>query len=211
MSTWRAFCETVHLVVLGLWLGVLIAVGATAAIVFPTMKSLGVRVPEITGDAADHYRIAGGMVAERVFLLGDAVMFPCGLIAAATLGCSFMFFRSRSGKGAAMLRAVALGIALASLAALLLVVTPAINSASAKHRAAAKIGDVPAAQAAMKAVDELHPTATNLMAAEAAAVLITLVAGAWSLARGREIGGPDEIPAAASRYEDPALLKGRRA
>lgn len=206
MSTWRAFCETLHLVALGLWLGTLVAVGAAAAVMFPAMKALNVRLADFPGDGADHYRIAAGRIAERVFLVGDIIMFPCALIAAATLGVLLTIHRIPVARPAAIMRSLALGVALAALAALLLIVTPGINRGAQGHFAAARIGDVAAAQRHMAAVDDLHPIATNLMLVEFLGVFIALVCGAWSLARPTvRFGSPTTSE---SRYEEPALARG---
>ena len=209
MSTWRAFCETLHLVVLGLWLGTLVAVGAAAAVMFPAMKALNVRLvdfPGGAGDGSDHYRIAAGRIAERVFLVGDIIMFPCALIAAATLGVLIVFHRIPVARPAAIIRSLAMGVALASLAALLLIVTPGVNRGAQGHFAAAKIGDVAAAQKHMAAVDDLHPIATNLMTIEFLSVFIALACCAWSLAR--PYAGMSPARPSVPRYEEPALTRG---
>lgn len=205
MSTWRAFCETLHLVVLGLWLGTLFAVGAAAAVIFPTTKALNVRLADFPGDGADHYRIVAGRVAERVFLIGDAVMFPCALIAAATLGVLFAFHRIPVARPAAIIRSLAMGVALASFAALLLIVTPGINKGAQGHFAAAKMGDAAAAQMHRAAVDDLHPIATLLLFVEFVSIFIALVCGAWSLARPH---ASVPTPISTSGYEVPALARG---
>jgi hypothetical protein len=150
-----------------------------------------------------------GPIAERVFLAGDIVMFPCALIAAATLGVLFAFHRIPVARPAAILRAIALGVGLASFAALLLIVTPGINKGAQGHFAAAKIGDSAAAQLHRAAVDDLHPIATALMGVEFIGVFIALVCGAWSLARPHaRVSAPVQ---SASRYEEPSLARGTRA
>ena len=66
MSNWRGFVEGLHLSSLGLWAGSVIMSAATAAIAFPTMKQMGVRVPEIApAFEGDSYRFAAGAVAAK--------------------------------------------------------------------------------------------------------------------------------------------------
>lgn len=207
MTAWRAFWETVHLSALGLWSGVLVGVGTCVGVLFPAMKKAGVQLPEYAGDPAGHYRIAAGKAAQQVFLVGDMLMFGLAVAATAALGVTIAVYRVSAVRAATLVRAAALSVALASLGALLFVVTPGINAASRAHWAAAKIGDSAAIAEHVKAVDDLHPIATALMFAELAGVLIALVAGAWSLAR------PDAGRAATkvgNGHPEPALLKSRR-
>jgi hypothetical protein len=207
MTTWRAFWEGVHLCVLGLWAGVLVGVGVCAAVVFPTLKGVGVRLPEYSSDPSGHYRIAAGMVAQKVFLVGDFLMFPLSLVAAVTLGILIVVYRVSSVRAAMMVRGIGLSFAIAALAALLLVVTPQINAASQRHWAAARIGDASAAAPHIKAVDDLHPIATLLMSIEFIGVVIALGAAAWSHTMRAPL--PD-TSASSGKLPEPALLKANR-
>lgn len=188
MRSWRSFCEALHLTALGLWLGVLVAVGGAAAVIFPTMKSMHIRLEDFKGDPADHWLIAAGQVAQRLFLLGDIAMFICSLLTVLTLGTLAVFLGGMARRGVMLIRALAVGVALASFASTLLIVAPGISTASRAHWEAARIGDDAASAKHSAAARELHPLASNLMAVEAVALLIALWAAGWSLASGAAIG-----------------------
>lgn len=197
----------VHLTCLGLWAGVVAISGATAAVAFPTLKAMDVRVPGLApGFESDHYRFAAGAVAQRVFLIADIVSFTCALGAAASLLAMVLWLKLPVAKGSLFVRALALGVGLAALAAALFVVTPQINTAAQLHLAAAQAGDEAAAAVHRKAVNDLHPMASYLLGAEFFGALIALAAGAWSLgespARVKPPGPPE--------YPEPALLRSRR-
>jgi len=210
MSPWRSLFITVHLSALGIWLGVTAGVAATAAIAFPTARDLGVRVLDLPESAAMQHRFVAGAIAERVFLFGDTVGFGCAMLAAVSMGALLAMGAWSPRRIGTIVRALSLGVALAAFASLLLIVTPGINAASKRHLAAARAGDVAAAGTHAEAVDDLHPLASRLIAAQAAGVFVALVGGLWSVSRR---AGPDGDPAAIAmpaRLPAPALLKGRR-
>ena len=68
---------------------------------------------------------------------------------------------------------------------------------------AAKAGDVAAAKIHKQAVDDLHPLASKLLMAEIVGVLVSLFAGAWSLAT----TAPPERASVADPYPEPELLR----
>lgn len=208
MSSWRAFCHTAHLTALGLWAGAITTSAATAAVAFPTLKALETRIGGLApGFESDHYRFAAGAVAQRVFTIADIVAFACAMVAATTLLLLVAVFKIPPRRPATILRSMALAIAVASLAAMLLIVTPQINKASELHYAAAKAGDAPAAAQHKKAVDDLHPLASKLLMAEVVGVLVSLVVGAWSLA---SAAPPERLPSGtANPYPEPELLRRR--
>ncbi len=208
MSNWRGFVEGLHLSSLGLWAGSVIMSAATAAIAFPTMKQMGVRVPEITpAFEGDSYRFAAGAVAAKVFLVSDIVAFACACTAALTMLVMIVFFKSLPKRMATIVRSIGLSVAMASLAAILFVVTPQINTAARLHKEAAKTNDVAAAAVHRKAVDDLHPMSSVLLSVEVCAVLLALFGGAWSLATPPRI----RVEKPLSGIEEPSLAKKRRA
>ncbi len=212
MSSWRSFCIAVHLTCLGLWAGSVAIAGATAAVAFPKLHAMRVLIQEpllARGFEEEHFRFAAGGVAQTVFLIADMVSFACAFASAVTLLAMVVWLKLPVKRASTYVRAVALGVALASLAAMLFVVTPQINAAGAQHLAAAKAGDVGAAAVHRNAVDELHPLASILLGAEFLSALIALFAGAWSL------GGSPEVWAGESRarsneYPEPDLLRRKR-
>lgn len=205
MTTWRGLVECLHITALGVWFGMVGAGGAAAAVVFPTLKAANVQLPGYEAAGADTYRVAGGMIAEKVFFIADIVMFPCAAIAIATFGLLIWVFGVPARRPATFVRGVALAAALAAFASMLFIITPALNHASRLHWAALKAGDAAEAARHRAAVDDLHPMASNLMAGMALAVLIALVTAIWSLAVPWLVAGSKP----ASRYPEPALLRKR--
>lgn len=206
MSSWRGFTLAVHLSSLGLWAGSAIMSAAVAAISFPVMKAMDVRVPGLALETG-HYRFAAGAVAQRTFLVADFISFACAMAAGLTMLVMVAVHKNLPGRWSTIARGAALGIALASLGAMLFVVTPQINSASRLHMEAARVGDAAAAQVHSSAVDDLHPIASALLLTQIVAVLFTLVAGAWAAA-----GSGSSAPSLsrANEYPEPELLRRKR-
>lgn len=209
MSSWRPFCVAVHLTALGLWAGAVAISGATAAVAFPKLHGMEVliRKPVIApGFEEDHFRFAAGGVAQTVFLIADMVSFACAFAAAVTLLAMVVWLKLPTRRVSTYVRALAVGIALAALAASLFVVTPQINAAAAAHLQAAIAGDAATAAVHRRAAADLHPFASVLLLLQLGGALIAAFAGAWSLA---------EMPAAErsvgkAAYPEPDLLKRKR-
>lgn len=213
MSSWRAFCETLHVSALGIWVGAITLSGATAAIAFPTLKKLGVQIPELAAfplGQDKHYLFAAGAIAERVFLVSDILCFMCAMAAGATLILSITSFKTMERRKATLFRALGFGVALASLGAMLIIVTPQLNGAFRQHLLAIKAGDAVMAAAHKAASDQLHPVATVLMFLQIMGGLIALWAAGWTMSErsGREA---KEAAAPASKYPEPELRRKRPA
>lgn len=201
-STARAVVECTHIGALALWLAATLGSALAAAVVFPTMKALQPRLPDYAAYAGDHALIAGGSVAQRVFLIADIIQFPASLIAVITLAIPVVFMGASLKRPAGVARTLAMGIAVAAFASLLFIVTPQLNAATTAHWAAMKLNDAPEIARHKAAVDEIHPIASRLMGAMGLSVLTALIAACWSLTR------PSIAPAPpASRYEEPALAR----
>ncbi len=210
MSSWRSFCIAIHLTSLGLWAGAIAISGAAAAVVFPTLRDMNVSVPGLSPMVEkDHFRFAAGAVAQRVFLITDILSFACALAAATSLLAMVVWLQVPVARSSMYIRALALGVALASLAAMLFVVTPQINTAAQLHLAAAKSGDLAAAALHRQAVDDLHPIASYLMGAEFFGALIAAFVGAWSVVASPAADKPSAKPKPAE-YPEPDLLRNKR-
>jgi hypothetical protein len=204
MRPWRAFTEMVHLVALGLWLGSLVMAAATAAVVFPTVKSLDPRLPGFAAYTGDHWLLAAGHVGERVFTISYLIAFPCSLAAIITLAALVLLFRLPRTRPAVVLRIVALVIAVAAFAAQLLVVSQSMNASLRAYWAAAQAGQNDVAARHQAAFQELHPMASTLMAITGIGVLVALGAGAWSAGAGEGDGGRAQ---SGPVLEEPALVR----
>ncbi|HMN41142.1 MAG TPA: hypothetical protein PKE29_09875 [Phycisphaerales bacterium] len=210
MSNWKPFCTAMHLTALGLWAGSVAMAAATAAVAFPTLKALGVELPSVgAAFQPDAYRFAAGAVAASVFFISDVVAFACAMIACVTLLVLMLGGHLGPRRPSTYVRALALGVAVASLAAILFVVTPGISAGAKGHLAAARAGDEKAAAMHKQAVDDLHPISTNLLAAEFASVLVALFLAAWAAGGGGPGEGPPGVSEADGRpaYPEPALRR----
>lgn len=206
MRSWKAACETVHLLALSLWLGVVVSAGAFAAIVFPTMRGLDPHLPEFEKYQGEHWRIAGGRVAQQVFLLTDIAQFVCATVTIATLVCMLTLFGLPKRRTATVVRALSLGVALACAAGLIIIVAPQFNAALKLHWAAAAAGNAAEAAKHKEVLDRLHPISSWLMSGTAGAVLVALLAGLWTATSGwREGTALGDRPATASPYPEPSL------
>jgi hypothetical protein len=206
MGTWKAFCETVHVVALALWLGFVVAAGTFAATVFGVTKDLDPRLPGYESYTGEHYLIVGGKMAQTVFFVTDIVQFACTLLAVATLIAVFGIRRAESRRPAMLVRMSSVVVAMAAVASLLMIVNPKITSATRAYWEAARAGDTALALSHKAIAGDTHPYASALMVTAAVSVLLALVAAVWSLAR----------PAASvnavvkTSLPEPALLRGRR-
>lgn len=205
MSPWKAFCHTVHVVALGLWMGTIVMAGATAAVLFPTMKGLDPRLPQFTAYAGEHWRLAAGRIGQQVFLICDLIQFACAVLAIGTFLVQVFLLGLARRRGQAMLRGFLLAIAMSGIAGELLILAPAMNASLKAYWAAAQSGDGAAAAVHQKAFSDLHPMATNVLVITLLAVACSLIAAAWTA------GGPTAGPVPGGgqpRLEEPALLGG---
>lgn len=207
MNAWKTFCETVHAVSLALWLGFVVAAGTFAALVFGVSKSLDPRLPEYEAYSGEHYLIIGGKMAQTVFFAADVVQFICAMLAVLTLIALFKIRSGEARRPAMVMRASSLVVAVASLAALLLIVNPKLVAATGAYWRAAKAGDMAGVLTHKAIAGDTHPYASALMATTALMVLASLVSGVWSLASAAR---PGAIAAARSSMPEPALLRGAR-
>jgi hypothetical protein len=210
MSVWRAFCECVHLLALAIWLGVVLATGAAAALIFPTMKQLQPRLPGFAAYTGEHWPIAGGKIANTLFFLADIVQFFCAITSVVSLLLLAIVWKLPRTRPATLLRGFALGIALASVGGGLIVLAPAMNAALQAYWKAAEAGNLDEAALHKQAFDENHPLASSLLMLTAASVFIALVAGIWSAVRPThgEVSMA-RLRGAGSAYEVPKLAQGR--
>lgn len=211
MRSWRAFLETVNFVALALWLGAIVFSGVVAARVFVVMRELDPRLNAYAGYTGEHWKLAGGKVANGVFAVTDIAQFLCALIAGLCFA-SLVATRSVSPRRiSTWLRGVGLSVGMACAMGLLLVVGPRLNAALEGYWTAAREGKNDEALRLQALAGQIHPTTTLLMGVGAFAVLMALIAAAWTLAgdssRQAE-SGPTPSP---SPYPEPELRtrKGR--
>lgn len=177
MSNARRICDAIHVSALGLWLGALGMAIAAAAIVFPTMKELDPRLGAFGSYTGPHSIIAGGQVANRVFLIADIAQFACVLAAGLTFGIAVMWLGLPIRKVTTFLRAALLLGVIGVLAYRFGVVQPQWDEHLRLHWEAAKAGQNEVAAAQKVFLDESHPLQSKLMGTTAALVAALLAMG----------------------------------
>ena len=190
---------------LAMWLGFVVAAGTFAATVFSVTKSLDPRLPGYEAYTGEHYLIVGGKMAQTVFFIADVVQFSCAMLAVLTLIALLGMRKAESRRPAMVLRASSVVVAMASVAALLIIVNPKLTMATKLYWEAAKAGDMANVLVHRAIAADTHPYASALMVTSALTVLLALIAAVWSIVRPYE-------PAAVSqreRFPEPALLRGR--
>lgn len=189
-SSSTGWLPAIHLVALATWFGALLAAGLTAALVFPAMRRVAPILPDFAAYPGEHWKIAAGSVANRVFLVVDSIQLACAVIAILTLGLTFAAagkavpgLRIRPPLGGA--RLALLTIASTLLCYELFILSPRMAIHLSDYWAAAREGRLAAADIAKAAFDADHPTASGVLSTTAVAVLLSIVAAALGTARGR--------------------------
>lgn len=158
---------------------------------FPRMKELQPRLEAFAAYPEDHWKIAAGQVATRLFVACDAVQMVCAGVCFCTLGLVLSGMKKegiRAG-GAMLLRALALTVAMGLVCYQLFVLGPRMQANVQSFWTFAKAGEVTRAGEFEKAFNADHPTSTNVLGGTAAAVLMLIVSGAWSQAAGGRVHG----------------------
>ncbi|MEM0915299.1 MAG: hypothetical protein AAGK09_11900 [Planctomycetota bacterium] len=202
MPPLRRFLEVVHMTAAGLWLGVAVGTGAAAAILFPTLKELEPTLATYPDYTGEHWRLAAGHVAARLFAFSDVVGFFCLMLAGLTL-CIIAATRQVwiQTPRITLARLSSLGLAILASGYNIFILAPRMNGNLDDYWTAAAAGDNEAALAAQQAFMADHTPASNTMAAVAIAALALTMTGAMALtAKPRAAAAPKP-----SRLETPAL------
>lgn len=175
-SRWLGTLDTLHAAAAGIWIGGVGMVGTLAAIAFPTIKKLNPTVPEFAA-VGDHWKIAAGSVANKMFVVADSVSLVCCLVCLATLGLglSIRVKRGREHARSALwiFRTLAMTVAAGCLAYQLFILGPRMSENVHVFWDAARAGEVAKANAAQAAFDADHPIASN--------IIVSMFAAAWAL------------------------------
>ncbi|MBX3363579.1 MAG: hypothetical protein KF866_02330 [Phycisphaeraceae bacterium] len=202
MPLGRKLCESLHLIALGLWLGVLVMAGAVAAQVFPVVKALDPLLPEFAAYTGEHWLIAAGHIGEFTFLTADFIQFGCIVLAVLTLVASIMAFGLPLARLTTLVRAGVVGIGLAIVAYQIFILAPEMNQNLRQYWTAARQGDLELATRFRDAFLARHPESRNVLAACTLCAASGIVAAVWS------ITAPSGIAQQSSPYATPALKKG---
>lgn len=165
----RPFASRLVLAAIALWLGVLLVSGLTAAVAFPTMKPLSPHLPAYAA-TTDHWKIAAGAVANRVFTLAGWAQ--CALAALAMFALAAHL--SRAARGWLNTTRLLLTLAAALLQGYLsFLLVPRMNRTLSAFMDAARAADQQA-DTLRKAFDADHPLASNLISALAVVLFLSL-------------------------------------
>lgn len=170
--------EGIHLGALGLWCGATLAVGAAAAVAFPTMRDLDPSLPDFSQLPDGHWSIAAGQVMNPVFHLLDWASVVLSGISIATLVIGAILGVVRLASVSGVLRTVALIGATGVLLISAFVVRPEMDAQLAAYLQAGRAGDVETAFEHKDAFDALHPRASMLIATTLVLAALSYVFGA---------------------------------
>ena len=182
-----------HTALLGVAAGVLIAVGAAAAVAFATSADLDITVVEYEAVDEPHNRLLPGLIMNTIFRVADAVVAGCILLGSAALVIAF----ARRGKAfltpVGVLRLAAGTILLAITLFQTLLFRPALNDDLDAYHEAARAGDMATAEPRKAEFDQAHPKATLLLMAQLGlvGVALTLNVAQAVVAGGDESSGGD--------------------
>lgn len=185
----RPAMESIHLLALGVWAGLLLMVGATAAVTFPKLAALDVRIPGFEGYDAEHHRIAAGQVMNLAFTVSDWLGLACLLVATGCFGVVLRLRRKQRGVvgPALVLRIVALvAVAILSLFSTF-AFRPSLNASFENLWAAAEAGENERAIEIRDKLAPRHAKASFLLTTQLALVLIAGLAGGFDAASQAEI------------------------
>lgn len=149
--------------------GLLIGVGAVAAVIFPALAQLEPVSPAYDAYDGEHWPLLAGHVMQRVFAIagvGTLILSALGLAGASVAASATPRGLNR--------RTVALAVALLAVGAVLahgLALRPVLEGHLTDARTAAAAGNDEAADAARRSFAQLHPTASASLAAQATLLL----------------------------------------
>ncbi len=191
----------------GIWLGSIVATGAFAAILFPTLKALDPELPQYASFDGDHWSLAAGQIAERLFFVSDIVQLLMFIAMGVSLLIAHTALKSpirTSASVARLLGYLALG---GILTYELFRLRPRMNVNLRLYWDAAVAGQSDIAATYKAAFDADHPTASFLLSATAVFLLVVLIASLTGDVSRRR--GDSHSPVAApSGLETPKLARG---
>lgn len=179
----RAALESLHTAGLAAWLGAAAMSGVFAAVTFPQMKALNPRLPAYEAFEGDHWSLAAGQLANRVFMIADGVQFVGAFAAGVTFAILIARRHVHPHRVSTWARGMGVGVGLACVAGLLIIVQPGMQASFKAYWAAAAEGRTAEALRARGAAEALHPWASRLIGGSAICSLTALLAAGWSLGR----------------------------
>jgi hypothetical protein len=167
----RRWAGPLHLFILALWLGLILAIGASAAVIFPAIKSLDPSIPDYAAYTGEHWLLLAGVPASRLFAGLDGLSVAALFLAVLT---AFLMQRESEKMWVLVARWALLALLAAAVIYQTSVFHPKMFGELTKYWDAAKLGDNTLANTHRDAFRALHPDSTTLLATVAA--LITFLA-----------------------------------
>lgn len=175
---------------MGVWVGALGMAGASAAIIFPTMKAIDPTLGAYPLYSEPHWRLAAGHIAAQLFFVSDVVQLVCAPLAGLALVVMVLQKLVPWPSRLIALRLVLLTLVMAVLSYRFFVLAPRMDRELALYRIAAETGEMEPAAQHLAAFNADHPTASRIMSTTFGLALAGLVVGAWSASVRRE-GAPE--------------------
>lgn len=162
-----------HAASLGLWLGALVITGASAAIIFPTMRETAPTLGAYAGYSGEHWKLAAGMVQARVFAVADVFTAACAVLACVALAGLWM--NARWTGPIAKARVALIVAACMILGYQLFVLGPIMSQNLRQYWTLAASGDNAGAEQLRSLFEADHPKASALFYAQFALVAASLL------------------------------------
>ncbi|CAN5743394.1 hypothetical protein BH11PLA1_BH11PLA1_06950 [soil metagenome] len=176
----RNAAHVLHLLALGVWLGVLIATGAFAAVTFPLVRDLAPVLPSHAAYTGEHWRLVAGRVANRAFGVSDSIQMVCIVV---SLAAGIIAYVRPAGLVCAVPRRgwslVILGVATLIFLGWIVFLRVPMAVYLDKYWMFAERGNMESAAVFQGYFAQLHPYATNLLVALTLLVLSAFITAAW--------------------------------
>ncbi len=177
--------NAIYWLFLALWFGALVMTGITAAIAFPTLKTLGVTVPGFEAVPTDeHFKIAAGHILYQIFFITDCIQLTSVIIIIAITGLQLYSRKIALLKIPNLIRLAALTVVLLTLAYHLFQLAPRMNTNLRKYWDAAKAGEDYARY--QQAFEAEHPTASKILGINALGLTIVILSSGFLLIPGKD-------------------------
>ncbi len=179
------FCNAVYWMGLTTWIAALVSGGVAAAGVFSTLPKLGVRIPRyepaLGSDAAEHGRLAGGMVMEPIFTAMDLVQAAAVVFVVVPLLLQLTVFKMRLRSPGHLIRTICITAAVGVMAFHMTLMAPRMNLELRARWAAIENNDQAAMEMHRAAFEADHHVADSLYSARLILLLVAVAASGAAL------------------------------
>lgn len=164
---------------LATWFTAVVSAGVSAMGIFATLPGLEPILPTYSMLSPEAQgRIAAGLVTEPIFTATDLVQCAASIALVAGVILHWLLSRRVHRRIARWTWTLAIAVATCTLWGRVLFLMPEMNQQLHDYRQAASSGNMDVADTARLAFESMHPTASMLMEATAACLLLALLVGA---------------------------------